>query len=71
MVKAIMMIQRGRILPNAGFEEFNQNIAGREKLKVRDYCSSPSLVGRGERMIIALTMDIGSNYDVRLAALRA
>ncbi|RFU24629.1 hypothetical protein B7463_g11705, partial [Scytalidium lignicola] len=34
MVKAIMMIQHGCILPNAGFEEFSQNIEGREKLKV-------------------------------------
>jgi acyl transferase domain-containing protein len=38
VVKAIMMIQRGCILPNAGFEEFNRNIEGREKLKV---CAHP------------------------------
>lgn len=34
MVKAILMIQRGCVLPNADFEEFNKNIDGREKLKV-------------------------------------
>lgn len=34
VIKAIMMIQRGYILPNSGFEEFNHNIEGREKLKV-------------------------------------
>jgi hypothetical protein len=35
MVKAIMMLQHGRVLPNANFERLNENIEGREKLKVR------------------------------------
>ncbi|KIM94801.1 hypothetical protein OIDMADRAFT_172503 [Oidiodendron maius Zn] len=34
VIKAIMMLQCGCILPNAGFEELNQNIEGREKLRV-------------------------------------
>jgi hypothetical protein len=34
MIKAIMMIQRGIILPNADFEAINPKIEGREILKV-------------------------------------
>ncbi|KAL8989312.1 MAG: hypothetical protein Q9177_001774, partial [Variospora cf. flavescens] len=33
VIKAIMMVQHGCILPNAGFQEFNRNIEGREILK--------------------------------------
>ncbi|KAI1267381.1 putative polyketide synthase [Xylariaceae sp. FL1019] len=34
IVKAVMMLQRGKILPNANFEKLNPKIEGREKLKV-------------------------------------
>ena len=34
MIKAILMIQRGQILPNALFEEMNESIEGREVMKV-------------------------------------
>ncbi|CAM1509651.1 Fc.00g033900.m01.CDS01 [Cosmosporella sp. VM-42] len=34
MVKAIMMLQHGIVLPNANFEKFNENIEGRDKLLV-------------------------------------
>lgn len=34
MIKAILMIQRGCVLPNAEFEEFNRNIEGKDKLRV-------------------------------------
>ncbi|KAI8633246.1 putative polyketide synthase [Xylariaceae sp. FL1651] len=34
MIKAIMMLNHGRILPNANFEKFNENIEGSEKLRV-------------------------------------
>jgi hypothetical protein len=41
-VKAIMMIERKALLPNAGFEEFNKGIREREKLRVASckLCSS-------------------------------
>lgn len=41
IVKAIMMLQRGEILPNAGFEKFNEQIEGKEKLKV---CIGPKVL---------------------------
>jgi acyl transferase domain-containing protein len=47
IIKAILMIQQGRILPTAHFEKFNKNIEGREKLKVR-VRNSTSRIG-GER----------------------
>ncbi|KAJ5101975.1 polyketide synthase, partial [Penicillium alfredii] len=34
VVKAILMIQHGRVLPQANFEKMNPNIDGREKLEV-------------------------------------
>lgn len=34
MIKAILMVQRGYILPTANFEEMNPNIKGKEKLEV-------------------------------------
>ena len=34
IVKAIYMLQREVILPNANFEDLNENLEGREKLKV-------------------------------------
>jgi acyl transferase domain-containing protein len=41
VIKAIMMIQHGCILPNPGFEELNRNIEGREKLKVCVHLLAP------------------------------
>lgn len=35
MIKAIMMLQHGCVLPNANFERFNESIQGRERLRVR------------------------------------
>ncbi|EED14393.1 polyketide synthase, putative [Talaromyces stipitatus ATCC 10500] len=34
VVKAVMMLKHGCILPNANFEKFNEEIEGREKLRV-------------------------------------
>ncbi|KAH8797946.1 putative polyketide synthase [Xylogone sp. PMI_703] len=34
MVKAILMVQHGKVLPNALFEEMNANIEGRDAMKV-------------------------------------
>ncbi|KAG9259098.1 putative polyketide synthase [Emericellopsis atlantica] len=34
MIKAIMMLQNGHVLPNAGFERFNESIKGSERLRV-------------------------------------
>lgn len=34
MIKAIMMLQHGCVLPNADFERFNESIEGRERLRV-------------------------------------
>ncbi|KAI6785287.1 Lovastatin nonaketide synthase-like protein [Emericellopsis cladophorae] len=34
MIKAIMMLQNGHVLPNAGFERFNRSIKGSERLRV-------------------------------------
>jgi len=31
-----MMLQRGRVLPNANFERLNDKIEGKEKLRVGD-----------------------------------
>lgn len=35
VVKTVMMLEKGMILPNANFEEMSSNIVGRENLKVR------------------------------------
>ena len=35
VIKAVMMLQRGYILPNANFEKFNVNIKRADKLRVR------------------------------------
>lgn len=35
VVKTVMMLEKGVILPNANFEEMSSNIIGRENLKVR------------------------------------
>lgn len=37
VIKAVMMIQRGCVLPNANFEKLNDKIEGKEKLKVRTH----------------------------------
>jgi hypothetical protein len=37
MIKAVMMIERKALLPNALFEKFNQGIGERERLKVKSY----------------------------------
>ena len=34
LIKGIMMIQKGMVLPSAHFEEFNKNIVGRERLRI-------------------------------------
>ncbi|KAE8862946.1 hypothetical protein PTNB29_05508 [Pyrenophora teres f. teres] len=36
MVKAIMMVKRGIVLPTAGFERINPKIEGREKIKIAE-----------------------------------
>lgn len=36
MVKAIMMVKKGIILPTAGFEKINSKIEGREKIKIAE-----------------------------------
>ena len=34
MIKAVLMVQQACILPNAGFDHFNERIEGKEKLRV-------------------------------------
>lgn len=49
MIKAVMMIERRALLPNAWFEEFTKGISEREKLRVR-FC----------RLQIILFVDLGA-----------
>jgi hypothetical protein len=67
MIKAILMIQNGCILPNAGFEEFNQNIEGREKLRVCPDLLATILAMRDEKRS-RLTSSTGSPNDDTQAA---
>jgi 3-oxoacyl-(acyl-carrier-protein) synthase len=43
VVKTIMMLQRGRVLPNANFERLNDKIEGKEKLRASDEILTLSL----------------------------
>ena len=36
MVKAIMMVKKGIVLPTAGFEKINPKIEGHEKIKIAE-----------------------------------
>ena len=46
MIKAILMVKNGVILPTAGFENINPNIPGKEKVRVAE---TPLPWPRGER----------------------
>lgn len=46
IVKAVLMVKHGVILPTAGFEKLNSNIEGKERLRV---AQTPTAWPQGEK----------------------